>query len=363
LSCFAGVQATFRAHRQGDRSTIVQCLAPLKAIRHGLKRAPGNAWTWHRYLWAALLSLALLLVPDSRLPFTRADDPQGKLAALRPPSQHGIRLTAGDNGPFFSLSDLAAYVPPPPKPPRWEIPPVVWQAYPALLDNVAVPMPTYAPETIRYLAGHEVRHGDRSKPYMALTFDCESGPVSTVHILNTLREQEAQATFFLLGKFAFLHPEIVRQMVDGGNELGNHSFFHPLFADIALPQVTQEITYTQAAVNWAVGQSLPMRYIRFPYGGRNDALRTHAATLGYQSVFWDIDPRGWEPDKGQQEVIDHVRRTAHAGGIVIMHCSSWDDAHALPGVIQAIREQGLSLGTLSDVLSAEDLEVPGYAPP
>lgn len=338
----------------------------MKPILHGLKRALWqicNVGTRRNHLRVALLLLALLVLLASRLSTARAGDPQGKLTVPLPFPSHSARLTAGDQGPFFSLSDLETYVPPPPKPPPWKIPPPVWQEYPTLLDSVPVSMPTYAPETVEYLAGHEVRYGDRSGSYVALTFDCESGPSSTVHILNTLRDQDARATFFLLGKFAFLHPEIVRQMVAGGNELGNHSFFHPLFTESTSITVTQELTYTQAAVNWALGQPLPMRYVRFPYGGRNDALRTHAATLGYQSAFWDIDPRGWEPDKGQQDVVDHVRRTAHAGGIVIMHCGCWDDAYALAGVIQAIRERGLLPGTLSDVLSPQDREVPGYASP
>ena len=123
---------------------------------------------------------------------------------------------------------------------------------------------------------------------------------------------------------------------------------------------TRELTYTEAAIDWAVGQHVPMRYVRFPYGGRNYAARLHAAGLGYQSAFWDIDPRGWDPAHTVTDAVEHIRHTAHYGGIIIMHCGSWDDANALADVIGAIRELGIAPGTLSDVLSAQDYDVPHY---
>jgi hypothetical protein len=73
-----------------------------------------------------------------------------------------------------------------------------------------------------------------------------------------------------------------------------------------------------------------------------------------------MDPRGWEPGKSAKDVSGYVRHRAHGGGIVIMHCGSVDDASALPGVILAIRENGLIPGTLSDVLNETDQNVPGY---
>ena len=47
---------------------------------------------------------------------------------------------------------------------------------------------SYEPETVTHLARHEIRYGDRQKPYVALTFDCETGVRSTKQILETLRQ-------------------------------------------------------------------------------------------------------------------------------------------------------------------------------
>jgi peptidoglycan/xylan/chitin deacetylase (PgdA/CDA1 family) len=181
--------------------------------------------------------------------------------------------------------------------------------------------------------------------------------------LETLGKNGVKATFFILGRYACRHPEVMREIAAGRHEFGNHSFFHPLFTDLSPITSTLEITYTEAAIDWAIGQHVPMRYFRFPYGRGNRVTRMHLASMGYQSAFWDIDPRGWDPTNSPEDVVEHVRRTAHPGGIVIMHCGSWDDANALADVIRVIREKGLIPGMLSDVLAEADRNVPGYSPP
>jgi peptidoglycan/xylan/chitin deacetylase (PgdA/CDA1 family) len=292
-----------------------------------------------------------------------ADAPKGAPSAAHrsPLPRHAIRLAADDNGPFFSIKDLAAYTPVPrTTPPAWEIRPPIWKKYPAEVIEIPFVPREYPAETVAYLAEHEIRHGDRQKAAMALTFDCESGAGSTRKILETLRDQDVRATFFVLGRYAYIYPELIQQIAADGHEIGSHSFFHPLFTAAPPVTATQEIVTTEAVIDWAVGYHIPMRYFRFPYGGRNDATRQHAAALGYQSVFWDIDPRGWDPEKSREDVIAHVQNTAHHGGIVIMHCGSWDDANALAAVIEAIRARGMVPGTLTSVLTSTDRDVPNY---
>jgi peptidoglycan/xylan/chitin deacetylase (PgdA/CDA1 family) len=272
-----------------------------------------------------------------------------------------LYLTAGDDGPYFSLDDLRAYTPPTPLPSS-RITPPVWKEYPEELEDYPLPARSYPPETVTYLEQREIRDGDPASSYVALTFDCETGSYNTRQILETLRAEQVKATFFMLGRYAYAWPEIVREMVADGHELGNHSFFHPLFTSISPISATQELTYTESAISRAVGHDVPMRYVRFPYGGRNNATRHLAALLGYQSAFWDMDPKGWEPDKTPEDVVAYVQRTARKGGILIMHCGCRNDALALPAIIQTIRARGLIPGRLSDVLPEAERHVPGTAP-
>ena len=306
--------------------------------------------------WLILLLIGTLVLWPARWPVHAGPPVGGEQAADRHRAfpRHPVRLAAGDEGPFFSLEDLAAYTPPARKAvPRWEIRPPVWKEYPTALDAIPVLPRHYTAETIEYLATHRIRSGDPQLRAMSLTFDCESGARNTLRMLDTLREHEVPATFFLLGRYVYQYPELAQRMVADGHELGNHSFFHPLFTEITPITATLEITYTEAAVDWAAGRHVPMRYFRFPYAGRNDALLHFVATRGYQTMSWDIDPRGWEPGKTANDVIEHVRAKAHNGGILLMHCNAVADAEALPEVLQLVREMGMEWVSLHEILVEE----------
>jgi peptidoglycan-N-acetylmuramic acid deacetylase len=186
------------------------------------------------------------------------------------------------------------------------------------------------------------------------------GTDSVLEILETLEEKQVRATFFILGKYANMFPDIVRQIAADGHEIGNHSFYHPNFTTITPISATQEIAHTENTIEWAIGKPIKMRYFRFPYGARNNTTRYHAATMGYQSVFWNIDPRGWDPEKTSQDVVSYVENSAHSGGIIIMHCGSWDDTNALDKVIETLRNLGLTPGTVTDVLTEQDKLIPNY---
>ena len=306
--------------------------------------------------WLLILCAWLALGRGTLLSY--ADGPWGQF----PDAGHGPAIAmGGDDGPYFSAVDLARYSPPVPRPTH-KITPPVWTQYPDLLRDWHLDTHSYPTETITYLAEHEVHYGDRQSAFLALTFDCENETGATRRILETLRNENTHATFFLTGRYAYMWPEVARQIVEDGHEIGNHSFFHPLFTSVSAVTATMEITYTEAAIARAVGSEVPIRFFRFPYAGRDNATRMHVASMGYQSAFWNLDPRGWEPGKTPEDVVAYMRRTAHSGGIVIMHCHSWNDANALPGIIQAIREKGLVPGTLSDVLTEADRVVPSYHP-
>ena len=320
---------------------------------------PNHPWIVQLVRWM-IVSL-ILLSPTSRPQAGAPIQADGAPRPSKPPARIPS-LTAGDNGPYFSLSDLKR-LPPLQKLLSSQIKPPPSMEYPPVLEGIPIAARAYTTQTVTYLAEHEIRYGDRKSEYVALTFDCEVGTNNVLYILDTLREAQAHATFFMLGKYVYMYPDLTRQIVQDGHELGSHSFFHPLFYEISPITATQEIHYTEAAITWAVGETVPMRYFRFPYGGRSDEWRRHVASLGYQSAFWDLDPRGWEPDVTAEDVVAYIQNTVHGGAIIIMHCGCVDDANALPGILRAIQDKGLLPGTLSDVLTAADRNIPNYVVP
>jgi hypothetical protein len=61
---------------------------------------------------------------------------------------------------------------------------------------------------------------------LALTFDDGPDPVDTPKLLDLLREKNVKATFFVVGKRADQHPEIVRRAWAEGHPVANHTWSH-----------------------------------------------------------------------------------------------------------------------------------------
>ena len=70
-------------------------------------------------------------------------------------------------------------------------------------------------------------------PVAALTFDDGPHPEYTPLLLNILERYQARATFFMIGDAAQRHPDLVRQVAQGGHAIGNHSWDHPFFPSLS----------------------------------------------------------------------------------------------------------------------------------
>ncbi|MEX0747440.1 MAG: polysaccharide deacetylase family protein, partial [Rhodothermales bacterium] len=60
-----------------------------------------------------------------------------------------------------------------------------------------------------------------------LTFDDGPNPSVTERISDILQQHDARGTFFLVGSKAEKHPYLVKNLVDAGHQIGNHTFSHP----------------------------------------------------------------------------------------------------------------------------------------
>jgi peptidoglycan/xylan/chitin deacetylase (PgdA/CDA1 family) len=194
--------------------------------------------------------------------------------------------------------------------------------------------------------GH-LTHGNRSRPWAAITVDCENSAGNTSRILDVLEQKGAKATCFLLANVA-AHPDVLVRMANDGLEMGNHGATHAQFTKISAAQVERELATTEAEVENATGLTTKP-YFRFPYGETNAGLVRQVNSLGYLSMYWSVDPQEWRSTNSLAYVINNVLTTTGPGSIVLLH----DDAKsiaALPSIIDGLRARGLTLVTLSDLL-------------
>jgi peptidoglycan/xylan/chitin deacetylase (PgdA/CDA1 family) len=208
-------------------------------------------------------------------------------------------------------------------------------------------------ELAQSLGLKEIVGGNTSRRCVALTFDAEGDPAATAAILDVLRAYDVQCTFFVLGTFADVCPELVRRMADEGHEVASHSYTHPDFARLSSERRYSEIVAADTAISRVTGYS-PKPYFRFPYGLRNSAALSQLNSLGYLGVNWNVDPSdytGISADTLYARVMSQV----HPGAIVVMHTVyASQKAGGLPAIIRGLRAMGYEPVTVTETLLAED---------
>lgn len=172
-----------------------------------------------------------------------------------------------------------------------------------------------------------------------LTFDDGPIPESTPFILQTLAEFDAKATFFMVGDNVRKYPDLYRQIVAAGHQVGNHTYHHlGGFKHLAKTYIED----TERA-NDLIGSHL----FRPPHG-----CMSHGEYLWlrrkYRIVMWDLVTRDYSKWLTADDVYDNVRRYARNGSIITFHDSlkSIDKLRtALPRSLEWLKSQGYGFRT------------------
>ena len=161
-------------------------------------------------------------------------------------------------------------------------------------------------------------------------------------ILNTLKEKNVHAVFFITKAYAKQNPELVQRMIDEGHEVGNHSVTHPAAGlpsqDIA--QQTNEVTENHQYVKDQFGYD--MHLFRYPAGKFSEQSLALLNNLNYKSIFWsfaylDYDVENQpDPTESLQKIMDRL----HPGAIYLLHAESETNTQILGDFIDQTRAQG-----------------------
>lgn len=221
----------------------------------------------------------------------------------------------------------------------------------ATTGAIATPVPG-GPATV-------ISHGPRTVPTIALTFDMGGRLDPAVDIVRWLIDHDVPATLFPTGKSGTLtaqglaamqlaaeHPELF--------DLGNHSWDHSDFRDLTAAQMAEQLTSAETALLPILGSTLP--WFRPPFGGYNDAVRAGVGAAGWKYlVMWDIDIIDWRPVDNDppgptaDQIVAKIRANAQGGSIVLMHLGGWNTLEALPGILAALEDKGLTPVTLDEM--------------
>lgn len=186
----------------------------------------------------------------------------------------------------------------------------------------------------------------KQRPMIALTFDDGPGEY-TEELINCLVENNAKATFFMLGQNVEAYPEIAKELSDAGMELGNHSYSHPDLVTIGADATAQQVSNTDAALKAATGFEATV--MRPPGGSFNDSVK---AAIDHPLIIWSIDTRDWTT-KSEDQTYQVVMDNAQDGSVVLMHDIHEWSVKAAIRMIPDLIAKGFKLVTVSELAEAK----------
>ncbi len=186
----------------------------------------------------------------------------------------------------------------------------------------------------RWLLTRGPRHGLNERPRLALTFDDGPHPKYTARLLDVLRTAGLSATFFVVGRDAARHPELIHRMADEGHELANHTWSHGEPAQTSPRQFLDEVQQTDELLRNLTGQVL--RAMRPPKGELNWAKLSGLWRQGKTVALWNVDPRDYHMNDAGEMAVWTAQYEPRDGDVLLFH----DNHPWAVGAIESMLHRG-----------------------
>lgn len=189
---------------------------------------------------------------------------------------------------------------------------------------------------------------------IALTFD--DGPSEfTLEVLALLKKYNAKATFFCIGKNIEKHPEIIKQIIEEGHLLGNHSYSHSKFFDFYnAKQIREEIQKTDALLEKYTSKKI--NFFRPPYGVTTPSIRRALNITGHKTIGWNIRSLDGGT-KNQDLIFNRLIKHISPGGIVLLHDTGKHSVLVLEQFLQFLEQNSYKVISIEELLNLKAYEI------
>lgn len=202
----------------------------------------------------------------------------------------------------------------------------------------------------------------RRSRQIALTYDDGPNNAHTLQLLEVLAKHEIHATFFLIGRYVQVSPQIAREIAQAGHSIGNHTFSHPLLISKTASEIKRELIACRAALQDAVG--VHSNLFRPPFGGRRPAVLRVARELGLEPVMWNITGYDWNTSPAE-EIEKKVSKAIAGGDVILLH----DGGHKQMGadrsqtiiasdhIVSRYKREGFAFVTVEQMMATQGFAV------
>ena len=187
--------------------------------------------------------------------------------------------------------------------------------------------------------------GDKEYGSVALMFNVYEGSDNVEKILKILENNRITCTFFVGGVWAEKNILLLKKMAERA-EIGNHGYLHLDHKELSARRNLEEIMLCHNLVKTTCG--ITMNLFAPPSGSFGDDCLSVCADNGYRVIMWSKDTIDWR-DKDYQLITKRATSDIQSGDLILMHPTD-QTVVALPYIIAAIKDKGLSMATVSEVL-------------
>ena len=194
---------------------------------------------------------------------------------------------------------------------------------------------------------------DTKEKKIALSFDAAWGAEDFQNIMDILDKHKIKTTFFMTGGWVEANPDCVKELVEKGHDLGNHSEHHYDMTTISKEESKKELQGVYDRVKELTGYE--MNLFRPPYGAYNNQVILTATECGYYPIQWSVDSLDWK-DYGVDSIIKTVceNKALEPGAIILCHNGAKYTAQALDAMLTNLENQGYEIVPVSELIMKEN---------
>lgn len=219
----------------------------------------------------------------------------------------------------------------------------------ATTATVTTATPSYTLD--RYYNVVPVNPGSERKLVLLTIDDVPSTAATLEPMLATLAAHNVHALFFVIGNQAKAHPELIKEIVDGGHTIGNHTWDHADLKNATNAKSKKEIDDMTTEIEKQTGKK-PL-FFRPPYGGSNDYVKKYTAEQKMVFMTWSLGGEDWvKKYSNAQALTEHVLTGLAPGANILLHEHPWT-RDALDPIIVGILAKGYTIVDPKDIVTLQ----------
>jgi len=193
-----------------------------------------------------------------------------------------------------------------------------------------------------------------SQNQVSLTFDDGPNTEFTPRVLELLKQYNAKATFFLIGKHAKKYPQLVQDILKQGHSIGNHTYSHTNdFGFFGTSKVVKELQTANKVIEKITG--FKMKLYRPAFGVTNPSIQEAVQQLKINSIGWNVRSLD-TTHRSEEAILKRITNKVSKGDIILLHDTSYKTVEVLERLLLFLQVNNLKSVTVEELLKIKAYE-------